>query len=125
MTSTQKTNAPVPDPDRPYTDALLSVANHLLGDNWYIAEDVSNDDAAEIIASEIKMRYPKMPMSDVDKWRCRHKRCEFCVHAKRNPPEISGCDNYIWCDAKRHVKGVSKPRPFCTLFTLKNDMRNR
>lgn len=121
MTRTQQTNAPAPDPDRPYTDALLSVANHLLGDNWYIAEDVSNDAAAEIIASEIKMRYPKVPMSDVDKWRCRHKRCEFCIHAKRNPPEISGCDNFVWCDAKRRIKSDSRPRPLCTLFTLKKE----
>lgn len=121
MTRTQQTNTPAPEPDRPYTDALLSVANHLLGDNWYIAEDVGNDAAAEIIASEIKMRYPKVHMSDVDKWRCRHKRCEFCVHAKRNPPEISGCNNYVWCDAKRRIKSDSRPRPFCTLFTLKKE----
>ena len=109
-------------------DALNEICNHLLGKNWYIADPVGSDQARDIIVDEIKKNYPAKNETAVDKWRRRHKRCAWCTHCKSghifNPNSLSVETRYD-CEAKEHwnIK-IDRPRPFCTLFILKNEFWN-
>ena len=109
-------------------DALNEICNHLLGKNWYIADSVGSDQARDIIVDEIKKNYPAKDETAVDKWRRRHKRCAWCTHCKSdhifNPNSLSIETRYN-CEAKKHWNiEIDRPRPFCTLFILKNEFWN-
>ena len=71
-----------------------------------------------------KKNYPAKDETAVDKWRRRHKRCAWCTHCKSshifNPNSLSIETRYN-CEAKKHWDiEIDRPRPFCTLFILKN-----
>ena len=51
----------------------------------------------------------RRPACDIETWRCRHRRCKFCLHVEKN------WDDW-YCNVKQsHVFGFL-PRFFCPLF---------
>lgn len=107
-----------------YTESLLEVANHLLGDDYYITDSVGGQEAARIIVKDIKAIYPGRNEDPVDAWRRKHRKCLFCEHCRPLAPagvSIIGCSDYKWCDAKKKSVHFDMPRPWCRIFKLKKE----
>lgn len=55
---------------------------------------------------------------DIELWRNRHRRCEFCAHSNRDYLGNLYLGNW-YCNAKRKVVSGSLPRFACPLFKQK------
>ena len=98
---------------------LWKVANHLLSENWNIElEPTCGKPCDEVIAEAILKKYPKFHKSDIEKWRSRHKKCDYCIYKREYPIDIN-YDDYVYCMAKRKNKRRNTVRPFCSLFQVK------
>ena len=108
--------------------AIDELATHLLGDDWYITDPVSADQANEAIIEEIKSRYAGATESPANKWRRSrvNRRCKFCKHYREVPcvyidefgDEFNGVKGV--CNAKDRDVNGSIHRPFCKVFQLKS-----
>ena len=106
-------------------EAFTEVCCHLLGKDFYIVDPVNGDTGRDILVEEIKKRYPAKDMSPVDKWRCKHKRCGWCIYCVPDQvfdPNSQMLETRYNCAAKC-IKRIdcNMPRPFCTLFNLKKE----
>ena len=103
--------------------ALNELASYLLGKDWYseyICVDAINDD----IVGTIERRYHGADETPVSKWRRQHKRCYFCEHC-RMVRDVPYASDIFMCDAKGKIVNISRPRPFCTLFELTKDEKEK
>jgi hypothetical protein len=55
----------------------------------------------------------------IERWRRKHKRCDFCKYLTISIPVTPNCDGAFICKAKAKDVSVDLPRPFCKLFKLK------
>lgn len=99
-------------------EAVYKLAEHLLGENWYLVDPLGSEQANDAIVNAIKKYYPAAENTPVEKWRIRHKRCAWCVYK-----QIMGVyEPTNRCIAKdKVIHDVLSPRPFCTLFNLKRE----
>lgn len=97
-------------------EALQAIAEHLLGKDWY-SFYWNHEDIYQDIVETICSRYSGKKEDRVTQWRRRHKRCEFCRHIEYldNPCGISAYK----CCAKEKLVHEWLPRPFCGLYELK------
>ena len=108
--------------------AIEELTTHLLGDDWYIVDSVSTDQANEVIVEEIKSRYTGAAESPINKWRRSrvNRRCKFCKHYREVPcvcvgafgKEFNGVKGV--CNAKDRAANGNIHRPFCKVFQLKS-----
>lgn len=108
--------------------AIHELQTHLLGDDWYIIDPVSVDQANEAIVEEIKSRYAGVTESPINKWRRSrvNRRCKFCKHYREVPcvyideygDEFNGVKGV--CNAKDRDVNGNIHRPFCKVFQLKS-----
>lgn len=103
--------------------AIDELTTHLLGEDFYIVDSVSDDQANEVIVEEIKSRYAGASESPINKWRRSrvNRRCKFCKNYNsykcigRGIVEEKGS-----CSAKDRVVIGNIHRPFCKVFQLKS-----
>lgn len=107
-------------------EAVYKLAEHLLGESWYLIDPLGSEQANDAIVNAIKKYYPAAENTPVEKWRIRHKRCTWCVYYlpiynKFNP--VKGViETQYKCVAKdKVISNILMPRPFCTLFNLKKE----
>ena len=103
------------------------LTTHLLGEDFYIVDSVSDEQANEVIVEEIKSRYAGASESPINKWRRSrvNRRCKFCKHYGEVPcvcidafgREFNGVKGV--CNAKDRVVNRNVHRPFCKVFQLK------
>lgn len=98
--------------------AVDILADHLLGENWYIADPVSGSQANDIIVDEIRSLYKPVDRSPVEKYRRRHKKCKWCAYMRHEGNGLWGV-YYELCAAKDKIVNDDLPRPFCSCFKLK------
>lgn len=55
----------------------------------------------------------------IERWRRKHKRCDFCEYLTILIPATPNCDCSFMCKVKAKDVSVDLPRPFCKLFKLK------
>lgn len=101
--------------------ALKKLTNHLLGERYYIADQVGGEQANEIIVNDICSIYKAVDETPVQRWRRRYKKCLWCKYCKMERPVIAEIDPFYKCKAKLKVVNPDIPRLFCSLFTLKED----
>lgn len=99
-------------------EALDMLEKHFLGDDYYIVDPVNNMQGNAIIVDEIISRYKGAIDSPANKWRRRHKKCEFCKHCSYTPA-VLGHDPQGWCNVKMKCVNDKTPRHFCSAFQLK------
>ena len=92
-------------------DAVYKLEEHLLGRGWYASDWENNATANQRIVNEIIGRYKGVTESPVNKWRRKHRRCEFCKHCVLGSRDI--------CEPKNKFVNSRAPRPFCACFQLK------
>lgn len=104
-------------------DQLWRIANHLLPKNWEVdIEPAMGKPSDAAIADAIIRKYPKCTsnLSSVEKWRSKHKKCDYCIYGE-DYPDCINAGNYIYCAAKRKNSHRNRPRPFCSLFQIKKE----
>jgi len=78
---------------------------------------IDADEALDILGKhldEIVSRYNGVTESPVNKWRRKHKRCEFCEYYKPLGPS-----NGVCVAKNKRVSSPSGSRRFCRVFLLK------
>ena len=99
--------------------AIQELKTHLLGNDWYIIDSCSTDQANEAIVEEIKSRYAGVTESPINKWRRSrvNRRCKFCQNYINHShfEDVKGV-----CNAKDRVVNGYIHRPFCKVFQLKS-----
>lgn len=104
-----------------YEKAFKELQDHFLGKDFYIADPVNGEQSVEIITDTIKSTYPGAGESRVDKWRRKHKKCKWCIYNKHVVPPAMCCPSFCECIAKDKIINEDIPRPFCSLFALKEE----
>ena len=96
------------------------LADHLLGEGWYIADSVGVDQANEFIYEEICRRYEAVDESPINRWRRRHPRCKWCHYCKSVTENgvTAAIPAISTCLAKDISVAVDAPKPFCGAFVL-------
>ena len=103
--------------------AIDELTTHLLGEDFYIVDPVSADQANEAIIEEIKSRYVGATESPVNKWRRSraNRRCKFCKSYNSHKCIGRGIlEEKGSCSAKDRVVNGNVHRPFCKVFQLKS-----
>ena len=55
----------------------------------------------------------------IENWRRKHKKCNFCKYLRLLMPPAPHCESGCFCAAKCKMVDPDSPRPFCTLFKVK------
>lgn len=96
-------------------ETVWKLAEHLLGEDFYIVDPVGNEQANEVIYEEIIANYRCKDESPENRYRRKHKRCIWCRHAIRRF-DISGFRYCYTCEVKDKEVNPHKPRPFCSVY---------
>lgn len=95
-------------------EALDILRKHLLGEDWYVVDPIRTTQVNAIIVDDIIGMYKGATESPVNKWRRKHKRCEFCKYYKPTGPFDGVC-----LAKNKRVSFPSESKRFCRVFLLK------